>query len=65
MEMFTKVQHHKKWKICLTFSTQRHKNDLFICGIFIKLLHIANTSITKNHHFVKQLAFGMKSYRLV
>jgi len=24
MEMFTKVQHHKKLVICLTFSTQRH-----------------------------------------
>ena len=28
--MFTKVQHHKKWEICLTFSTQRHRKDYFL-----------------------------------
>jgi len=40
MEMFTKVQLHKILKICLTFSTQRHKQDYLwlVCGIFIKLL---------------------------
>ena len=35
MEMFTKVQHHKKWEICLTFSTQRHKKRL----LFVHLWH--------------------------
>jgi len=32
MEMFTKVQHHMEWEICLTFSTQRHKKEILILG---------------------------------
>jgi len=28
MEMFAKVQHQKKWEICLPFSFQRHKKEI-------------------------------------
>jgi len=27
VKILTKVQHHKKWEICWTFSTQRHKKS--------------------------------------
>jgi len=46
MEMFPKVQHHKKREICLTFSTQRHKKEIIgikyecskACTVFINFI---------------------------
>jgi len=32
MEMFTEVQYQKKWEICQTVSTQRHKKEILILG---------------------------------
>jgi len=44
METFTKVQHHKKCEICLTFSIQRHekrsldKNMNVLKHVFMKFI---------------------------
>ena len=61
MEMFTKVQQHKKWEICLTFSTQRYKKNyfLFICGIFKKLPIQQKLPSLKIIIWYKKLSFGI------
>jgi len=66
MEMFTKVQHHKKRDICLTFSTQRDKKDYFLfnCGIFIKLSIHQMLQPLKIIIWYKKLSFGTKSNHL-
>jgi len=61
MEMFTKVPHHKRWEICLTFSTQWHKKDYFLfnCGVFIKLSIFQVLQSLKIIIWYKTLSFGL------
>ena len=59
-EIFTKA-HHKKWEICLTFSTHRHKKATFCSSVAFSwnYINISNTSISKNYHLVLKLSFGI------